>query len=277
MTISSEVLRRTTIQPRRVEVLPFSHRLLHIAIDAFILGLSTRSVHRSSHHIALRLRIHRHLIILLPQRRRESVVLMSRLHSRQEINNKAPDVEDVDQAYRPLQYCCAVVVSLVAHYAECNGKGQLDEDEGELDPEGVGEDGVFAVVDSEALVFGADEDGGDDIAADEDDEHGVVDVRVADCVEDCEEDQAGGSDYGEDCREYRQDLLSPVVILRQPPRMPQPPLGNECHIKHHHRNRTARDKQRLAPIPRTNVTDVCYVLIRVERAVMRTTDRDPAP
>ena len=53
---------------------------------------------------------------------------------------------------------------LVLGDAESDGEGDFDEDEGELDPERAAEGAVFAVVDPKTLVFGADEDGGDDIA-----------------------------------------------------------------------------------------------------------------
>lgn len=43
-------------------------------------------------------------------------------------------------------------------------EGDLEEDERQFDPEGNGEDAVFPVVNSKTLVFGADEDGGDDVA-----------------------------------------------------------------------------------------------------------------
>ena len=74
-----------------------------------------------------------------------------------------------------------------------------------------------------------------------------------------------------------QNLLSPVIILRQSSLMPQPPLRNECYIKHHHRSRTACDKQWLAPVRRANIAYIRNVLVRVERAIVRASDRDPAP
>lgn len=129
-----------------------------------ILIMPTVRIHRTTHHIAPSLRGHAHLIILLPQRRRETIILMSRLRRRQEIDDEAPDVEDVDERDGPFDDGGAVVVFLVSKDAERYGEGDFDEDEGELDPEGGGEDALVAVVDSESLVFGADEDGGHDVA-----------------------------------------------------------------------------------------------------------------
>ena len=148
--ITLKVLRRTTIRPtlRRVQILSLPQRLLHVAIDALIRVLPTTGIHRPTHHIALHLRVHCHLIILLPQRCREAIMPMPRLHRGQEINDETPDVKDVDQRYGPLQDRGAVVVSLVSHYAERDGEGQFNEDESKLDPEAVSEDAILAVVDS---------------------------------------------------------------------------------------------------------------------------------
>lgn len=121
-------------------------------------------IHRSTHHITPSLRLHSHLIILLPQRRREAILLMARARRGQEIDDERPHVEDEDEGDGPFADGGAVVVLLVAEHAEGYDEGYFDEDEGELDPEGVGEDAVLAVADAETLVFGADEDGGDDVA-----------------------------------------------------------------------------------------------------------------
>lgn len=52
------------------------------------------------------------------------------------------------------------------HAGEDDGEDHLDEDESEFDPETQGQDAVLSVVDSQSLVFGAQEDGGDDVPAD---------------------------------------------------------------------------------------------------------------
>ena len=49
--------------------------------------------------------------------------------------------------------------------AKADGKADLDEDEDELDPKGHAQDAVFAEVDPQPLVLGADEDGGNDVAS----------------------------------------------------------------------------------------------------------------
>ena len=47
---------------------------------------------------------------------------------------------------------------------------------------------MFSEMDSQALVFGADEDGGDDVAGNEEEEKAVVEFGVVESVEDGEED-----------------------------------------------------------------------------------------
>jgi hypothetical protein len=53
----------------------------------------------------------------------------------------------------------------VAQDAECDCESELDEDEGQFYPERDTQVAVLPVVDAEALVFGADEDCGDDVTA----------------------------------------------------------------------------------------------------------------
>ncbi len=51
---------------------------------------------------------------------------------------------------------------------------------------------------AETLVLGADENGGEDVAGDEEEEETVVEVGVVEGIEDGEEDEAGGAGYGEE-------------------------------------------------------------------------------
>ena len=90
---------------------------------------------------------------------------MTGLGGGEEINDKTPDVEDVNKGDGPLEDGGGLVDLLVVEDAEGDDESDLDEDEGEFDPEAQCEDALAAVVDAEALVFGADEDGGDDVGA----------------------------------------------------------------------------------------------------------------
>jgi len=54
---------------------------------------------------------------------------------------------------------------LVTHDPESDDQCDFDEDESELDPETYSKDAVFAVMDTQALILGADEDCRDDVAS----------------------------------------------------------------------------------------------------------------
>lgn len=90
---------------------------------------------------------------------------MSCANRRNEIDRITPDVECVYERNDPFENSGGVVSLLVAHDAECDGQTQFDEDEGELDPEGEGEDAVLAVMDSESLVFPTNKDRADDVSS----------------------------------------------------------------------------------------------------------------
>lgn len=116
----------------------------------------------------------------------------------QQVDEEGQDVEGEDESDDPLEDGGDVFLAFEGGDAEDDGEGDFDEDEGQFHPEAGAEDAVLPEVDAEALVFGADEDGADDVAGDEEEEEAVVEFGVAERVEDGEEDQAGGAGYGED-------------------------------------------------------------------------------
>lgn len=63
---------------------------------------------------------------------------------------------------------------------------ELDEDECELQPERRSQHAVLAMFDSQTLVFPTDEDGGDEVARNEEQEKDVVQLGVSARVEDGE-------------------------------------------------------------------------------------------
>lgn len=74
-----------------------------------------------------------------------------------EIDEEAEYVEEVYECNDPLEHCGDIVLRRFLRDAECNRERHLDEDEEELDPEAVPQDGMFAEVYPEPLVFPADE------------------------------------------------------------------------------------------------------------------------
>jgi hypothetical protein len=89
---------------------------------------------------------------------------MPRPHSRNKINRKTPHVKRIYERNNPLTHGSRIIVVLIAEDAERDREAELDEDEGEFDPEGDAQDAVLAVVDAKTLVLPADEDCGDDVA-----------------------------------------------------------------------------------------------------------------
>ena len=117
----------------------------------------------TSSHVAIVLRLSRFRIITSPHSW-EPVLRISCASCRQEVRYEAPDIEDVDQRDDPLEDSADVVVFVFLSDGEDNGERDFGEDEEQLDPEGDAQDAVFAEVDAEALVLGADEDGADNVA-----------------------------------------------------------------------------------------------------------------
>lgn len=93
--------------------------------------------------------------------------MVSRPHTRQQIEQETEDPERVDEGNDPFEDARDVRVGCVGAGREDDGQDKLDDDEGEFDPEASCEDPVVPVVDAEALVFGAQEDRADDVPADE--------------------------------------------------------------------------------------------------------------
>ena len=102
----------------------------------------------------------------------------------QQVDEEGEDVKGEDEGDDPLEDGGDVLVYAERGGGEDDGEGGLDEDEGELEPEGEAQDAVLAEVDAQALVLGADEDGADDVAAHEEEEESAVQILVVDGVED---------------------------------------------------------------------------------------------
>lgn len=66
-------------------------------------------------------------------------------HGRPEVDDEGEDVEAEDEGDDPFQDGGLVEVAAVPRHAEADGEPELDDDEGELHPEGEPEDSVLAV------------------------------------------------------------------------------------------------------------------------------------
>lgn len=83
----------------------------------------------------------------------------------QQIDEESEHVEGEDQSDDPFEDGRDVLVTVCEGGAdEDDRQTELDEDEEELHPKGDAQDAMLAEVDTQALILGADENGGDDIA-----------------------------------------------------------------------------------------------------------------
>lgn len=226
------------------------------------------SVNGTAHIISMRLGVHGHLIILRANRGPKAVLLVARADRGQKVDDETPDVEDVDERDDPFQNGGGVDAAVAAlHDAEGDGEGELDDDEEQLHPEGDAQDAEFAPADAETLVFGADEDGGDDVAGagggqslevvegrrpigedlHEQSQHSLMGSRVTSRIKDSQQNQTDATGHGEQNRERRKNLLRLAVIHGQAAFMSEPALGDEDRVEKHHHDRGARDEQRFAP------------------------------
>lgn len=101
-------------------------------------------------------------------------------------------------------------------------------------------------------------------------------MRIPPRVKNRQENQPQRANNRRNGRANAQNLLCVVIVLRQPALMPQPSFRDEGQVEDHHAYRTTGDEQRLAPGCRTNVGDVCDVLVYVEGGVVGAADGEPA-
>jgi len=107
---------------------------------------------------------------------------------RQQIHKESQDIESEDQRNDPFKHSRHILLLRKHGRSEHDCKRNFDENEGQFRPETEAQDEVFPEMHSQALVFGADEDGRDDVASYEKKEEGVVEMRMVKSVEDGEED-----------------------------------------------------------------------------------------
>jgi hypothetical protein len=103
--------------------------------------------------------VHGHLVVASANGRTKAILLVASAGHGQEVDDEAPDVEDVAERDDPLENGGLVDFAAALKHTEGDGKTALQEDECKLDPEADGEDAVFFPVNAEALVLRADEDG----------------------------------------------------------------------------------------------------------------------
>ena len=101
-------------------------------------------------------------------------VLLGAPGRRQQIHEESKDVESEDERDDPLENGRDVLFTVEGADREDDGKDDLHDDEYKLEPEREAQDPMLAEMHAEALVLGADEDGADDVASDEEEEEAVM-------------------------------------------------------------------------------------------------------
>jgi len=144
------------------------------------------------------------------------------MHSGYQIDKEAKHVEGEDERDRPLQDAGRVVFVLEIAHAEGDCEHDFHQDEGELYPEGDAQNTVLAEMYAKALVFPADEDGGDDEAGDEEEEKDIVKGGMSKRIENRKKNEARGSDNCEPHTQSTEHLLREGGVPGQPAAMPQP-------------------------------------------------------
>lgn len=94
--------------------------------------------------------------------------MILRAHARQQIHGKGQDVKRKHKRDNPLEHGGDVAMAGECGCRKNDCEHDFDQDERQFDPEGGAEDPVVAIVDSQPLVLGAQEDGGDNVTGDED-------------------------------------------------------------------------------------------------------------
>ena len=144
------------------------------------------------------------------------------------------------------------------------GKGDDDDQdvqyEDQFDPKREPQDAMLSIMNSQALVLGADEDGANDISGNEEQEEAVVQIGMVQGVEDGQQDQTGRAGDSEQDRQCTQDLLDTAEVLGQPAGMSQPAFGGEAQVQEDCGHTAAGDEKRLEPLS-ADVRDVCDSLI----------------
>lgn len=112
----------------------------------------------------------------------------------QKVDEEAEHVPRVHERNNPFEYRGDVPFVVLLGDTEDDAKADLGDNESEFNPEGNTQDGVLAVVNTQALVLPADEDSADDVPNNEDSQTDVMHPVVVVVVEDGQEDEANRAD-----------------------------------------------------------------------------------
>jgi hypothetical protein len=198
-------------------------RLTRVSTE--ILSTLRGTITTTTPHAALLCMLHLRLVAVF--------VILVMAQEGQEVHIEAEDVEAVEECYGPLEHRRNVPNVLQGAHAKGDAHADLDDDEGELDPEGDAQDGVLAVVDSQALVLPTDKNCGHNVAEDEDAEEDVMQLGMPPGVKDGKKDQTGCADDGGDSRACGVDFLPVGGVLCELAGVSEVTLKDECEVECH--------------------------------------------
>lgn len=118
---------------------------------------------------------------------------------------------------------------------------------------------MLSVVDSQALVLPANEDGADDVTNNENTQANVVCMRVVEVVQDGEANETDCANNGKDSGQRRVDLLPKRRVPCKRTRMAKVALEDEGKVEGDYGNSRHGNEQGLQGL-RANVRDVGYCL-----------------
>lgn len=173
------------------------------------------------------------------------IAAMLGVDGRVQVDIKGKDIKAKHQGNDPLDDRCRVIVLVVTKHDERNGQANGDEDKSQLDPKGDGEHAVLGVVHAQALVLGANEDGRDEVADDEQAQEDVVHAWVARCVEDAEADEADGAYQRPEDGEAREDFFAEGGVGDETALVTEPSVGEEGGVEEDGGDDAAGDEQGL--------------------------------
>ena len=171
--------------------------------------------------------------------------MSTRLHTRQQIQNETQNIEGEDISDGPFNTSRGVLMGSKHRTRERNRQQYFNTNEDKLDPETYAQNAVIAVVDSQTLVFGTDEDRREDIACNEEEEHAVVETVMMVCIFDRKSDESCGACESADAGCGGEGFLEGRCVRSKFAVMSQPAFGEEGSIEGDDHDGRAGDEQRF--------------------------------
>lgn len=173
------------------------------------------------------------------------IAVMLGVHCWVQVHIKREDIKAKHHCNDPLEDSGRIVILVVTEDDEGNGQANGDENEHQLDPERDGEHAVLRVVYTQTLVLGANEDGRDEVANDEEAQKDVVQSGVTRCVKDGQANQTNGSNQGPENGEPREHFLAPGGVGHETAAVAEPAVREKRRIEEDGGEHAAGDEQWL--------------------------------